>query len=87
LEIRDMVVLGDSRLVINALISQELTKYYRISLILSHITKLTKNLRKISYYHILRENNIVTDRMENEATLLPLGTLKKNGVSSHIYIP
>lgn len=74
-----MVVIGDSRLVIKALISQKLPKDSKITSILSCITKLSKELGKVTYHHILRENNAVADGLANEAAKLSLGAIKKMG--------
>jgi hypothetical protein len=39
-------------------------------------------MAKISFYHVMREHNGKANGMANEASKLPQGMLKKNGVVS-----
>jgi hypothetical protein len=52
------------------------------TLILSRVTNISKKFAKISFYHILRENNEGEDGLDNKVTIQPQGKIKRNGVVS-----
>jgi len=51
---------------IKALSLQEPSKHFKLALILSRVTKFSKKLAQISFYHIFRKNIDGADGLVNE---------------------
>ena len=85
--IDDIIVFGDSRLIIHALVTKSLHMQMKIRQIIKKIQRLTKAFRKIDFYHAFRNLNDRRDAEEKDATPLSKGILRLNGRFSTFKIP
>jgi ribonuclease HI len=75
MNITDLNVFGDSRIIIQALSSKNLTSHMRLRQILKKIKLLMTTFKSIQLFHILRELNGEADKEANKAVLLRKGVL------------
>jgi ribonuclease HI len=73
MNITDLNVFGDSRIIIQALSSKNLTSHMRLRQILKKIKLLMTTFQSIQLFHILRELNGEADKEANKAVLLSKG--------------
>jgi hypothetical protein len=82
-----LIIIGDSRVIIKALVHQTTPKDNKLASIFARINKAVQLMARVSYYHVLRELNNHVDHLENEASSLAQGVLVKNGGLSFSFIP
>jgi ribonuclease HI len=85
--ITDLNVFGDSRIVIQALISKNLPSHMRLRQILKKIKLLLTTFHSIQLFHILWELNGEADKEANKAALLRKGVLSIDGNKGYDNLP
>jgi ribonuclease HI len=75
MNITDLNVFGDSRIIIQALSYKNLTRHMRLRQILQKIKLLMTTFHCIQLFHILRELNGEADKEANKAVFLSKGVL------------
>jgi len=85
--IQDLVIIGDSRVIIQALIRHSKTQSASLNNLLDKIHLLLRNFNSYKLYHVLRELNGKADEEANKGTLLELGILKVNETVSSVALP
>jgi len=80
--IQDLVIIGDSRIVIKALIHQRKLKNAKLNNLLEKIQLLLGNFRSYKLYHVLRNLNEQADIEANEGVLLTAGTMQLKGTEA-----
>jgi ribonuclease HI len=80
-EIRELVVLGDSKTIIRMMIQGTNPRDPSLKKIMDRIRMVSRDI-KTTFYHILRENNIEADKMANAAIGAKPGALSIDGVST-----
>ena len=78
----DVVVIGDSRLLIQAMRGGRRAKSERMERLLQRIRYMAKRFRKIEFFHVLRELNIRADRAANKFIDLGCFDLNVNSIIS-----
>jgi ribonuclease HI len=84
---RTLIALGDSMLVIKAMIDQANPRGNKLSTLISRIIQILSHFDQVSFYHIKRELNGEADHWTKVASSLSSGLLIKNGVSYLSPIP
>ena len=85
--INEIIVLGDSRVIIQALSENTLPSQMHLRQMMRKIQALVSSFRKIEYFHILRKFNGKADRAENIGSTLGCGILRCNGSNSFCHLP
>ena len=85
--INEIIVLGDSRIIIQALAENTLPSQMHLRQMIRKIQALVSSFRKIEFFHILRKFNNKADRGTNIGSALGYGILKCNGLSSFCQLP
>jgi ribonuclease HI len=85
--IQDLVIIRDSRLIIQALILCKSVKNEKLHHILEKIQLLLGNLRSYKLYHFLQNLNASANTEANTDALSNIGTLQLNGTTSRIELP
>ena len=85
--INSLVVFGDSRMLIQALINQKRPSQLKLALIYQKIRHLSQSFHSISFYHILWGLNYLADNEANKGTLLNRGILEVDGLERRNDIP
>lgn len=80
-------VFGDSRLIIQAMNSQNIPSQVQLAPILKKIRLLLSKFHKISFYHVLRKLNSQADLAANLGSLRRRRSLLVNDVESNCSIP
>ena len=80
------MVFGDSRLIIQALNGGRRGKNDRKARLINRIRSKAKMFRKVNFFHVLRELNVLADLAANKSIVVGLNELIVNSVVS-IYIP
>ena len=78
----DVAVIGDSRLLIQAIRGGRRGKSERMERLLQRIRYMAKRFRKIEFFHVLRELNMRADRAANKFIDLGCFNLKVNSMIS-----
>jgi ribonuclease HI len=86
-KVKDLVIIGDSRLIIQALILHNPVKQTKLQHILEKIHLLLKRLRTFQLFHVLRDLNEQADEEANRGAILSIGELQINGITSYLAIP
>lgn len=76
--IRDLLVLGDSAILIAAMNSGNNFKQCALNRIRERITEQVRDMRKVSYKHVLRTHNTAADELANKAIRRPAGQVREN---------
>ena len=87
LDIQDLTVVGDSRIILHHLICRELPSSFRLRQVIRRIFLLLPLFNSIEFFHVLRDLNEQADSAANEAISIGLGVLSINGVQSLEPIP
>ena len=74
----DVMVFGDSRLVIQALNGGGRGKNKGTTRLINRIRTKTRLFRKVTFYHILRELNVLADKAANKSILIGQNDLVVN---------
>jgi ribonuclease HI len=85
--IHDITVIGDSRLIINALVKKISTNSTHLQTLLDKIRLITSKLHTCQFYHVLRDHNSIADQEANQGVKLKAGTLSINGTMIQVEIP
>jgi ribonuclease HI len=85
--IQDLVIIGDSRIVIKALIHQSKLKNEKLNNLLKKIQLLLGNFQSYKLYHVLGNLNEKADAEVNKGVLLTAGTMQLNGTVSTVDLP
>ena len=84
--VEEVMVFGDSRLIIQALNGERKGKNEQIVRLIKRIRSKAKMFRKVKFFHILRELNVLADLASNKSIAVGLNELIVNSVVS-INIP
>ena len=76
------MVFGDSRVIIQALNGGRRGKNERTARLINRIRSKAKMFRKIKFFHILRELNVLADLAANKSIVVGLNELNVNSVVS-----
>jgi hypothetical protein len=87
LRIQDLAIIGDSRIIIQAIIKQSTTQSIQLNNLLDKIHLLLRNLNIYHCYHVLRDLNRNVDKEANKGVLLDAGDLSVNGIIENVKIP
>ena len=82
----EVMVFGDSRLIIQALNGGRRGKNERTKRMINRIRSMVKMFRKIEFFHVLRELNVLADIAANKSIVVGLNDLIVNSIVS-TYIP
>ena len=85
--LKDIVVIEDSRLIIQTLNASNLPEDIKIWQMVKRIHSLRLSFQNIDAFHVLRKNNVWSDFVANAATSLARGILDSNGNISWSPIP
>jgi ribonuclease HI len=85
--IQELVIIGDSRIVIKALIHHSKLQNAKLNNLLDKIQLLLGKFRSFKIYHVLRNLNERADVEANKGALLTAGTLQLNGTTSKADMP
>jgi ribonuclease HI len=87
LGITDLTVVGDSRLIIQVVITRNLPPSCHLKQVMKCILALLPKFSDIGFYHVLRAHNGIADQATNEAFSLSKGSLKLNNALSLCLFP
>ena len=87
MKFKEVIVFGDSQVIIHALNIHAIPHNMRLRHLLRKIMNLLPAFHKIKFFHILRELNGEADKAANFATRLSKGTLCINENSQIFNIP
>lgn len=79
LNIREATVIGDSQIIISAMISKSPPANLKLARMIFRIKALESDFQKLNYYHVLRAHNKEVDSEANKAALLSTGVKLKEG--------
>ena len=82
-----MTIIGDSRLIIQAIIRHSKTQSAILNNLLDKIQLLLRNFKSYKLFHVLRDLNGEVDEEANRGTLLELGVLKVNEMVFSVALP
>jgi ribonuclease HI/exonuclease III len=85
--IRDLVIIGDSRLLIQAIVLPKHTKNAKLNNLIERIRLLLRGLRSFQIYHVLRALNRDADIEANRGVELAKGNTLANGILSKVDLP
>ena len=78
----EVMVFGDSRLIIHALNGGRRGKNERIARLINRIRSKAKMFRRLKFFHILRELNVMADLAANKSIVVGHNELIVNSVVS-----
>jgi hypothetical protein len=81
------MVIGDSRILIQAMVTNTLPTQMNLRHILKKIMRLSRSFQKIDFFHVLRHLNTEADQAAKSATHLSRGQLSLNGTLVFIPLP
>ena len=87
LNISEANVLGDSQIIINAIVSNSPALDLKLARLIVRIKGLENTFQKLNFYHVLRTNNKEADIEANKAALLSAGIKMKDEEESWEPIP
>jgi ribonuclease HI len=85
--IQELVIIGDSRIVIKALIHHSKLQNEKLNNLLDKIHLLLRKLRSFKIYHVLRKLNEREDTEANKGSRLTAGTMHLNGTTTKEDMP
>ena len=85
--INNIVLIGDSRLVIQALNTSSPLEDLKIRQLIKKIQSLFSSFQKIETFHVLRKNNKLADLAANQDSSLDKGVLPLNDNKTRCLIP
>ena len=85
--ITNLIVLGDSRIVIQALADNSLPNQMHLRRMIKKIKVLSHSLCKIEVFHVLQKHNSEADQANDTGSTLNFNSLLINGVSSYCPLP
>ena len=87
LNIKEAKIIGDSQTIIKMLVENTSPKDIRLLRLMMRIKQITNSFHKVSFFHVMRNNNKDVDMEANRAARLPAGTLVWNEKESWDLIP
>lgn len=87
LRISDLTVIGDSRIIIQAMVKRSKTQSIKLNNLLDKIWLILRNLNSCHFYHVLRDQNRSADKEANQGVLLEARALSVNGIREWVEIP
>ena len=87
LGISELIVIGDSRIVICALTEKLMPTHMALRHLICKIVTQASLFKKIDFYHVLRDYNSIADLEANKGASLSLGELILNGQGSYYPSP
>ena len=87
LDINEIMVIGDSQILIQALVTNSLPNQMKLRQIFKKIQRLSNSFRKIEFFHVLQHLNGEADQGENEIVPLRKGQLSRNRTLSIAPLP
>jgi ribonuclease HI len=87
LEIKEIMVIGDSQILIQAMVTNTLPTQMNLCHILKKIMRLSRSFQKIDFFHVLRHLNAEADQAAKAATHLSRGQLSLNGTLVFVPLP
>ena len=85
--IRDLVIIGDSRLLIQAIVLSKNTKNAKLNNLIDRIRLLLRGLQSFQFFHVLRALNQDADIEANRGVELAIGNTLANGIPSKVDLP
>jgi ribonuclease HI len=85
--IRNLIIIGDSRLLICAIARSTETQSAQLNNLLARIRLLLKDLDSFQVFHVLRELNKDADEEANRGVVLAQGSMIINGQLSTVDLP
>ena len=85
--IKEAKVIGDSQTLIKMLVENTSPKDLRLTRLMARIKKLASSFQKLSFFHVLWNNNKEADTEANRVSLLLVGTLLWDGEENWDPIP
>ena len=82
-----MIIIGDSRVIIQAIIRHSKTQSAILNNLLEKIHLLLRNFKSYKFFHVLRDLNGEADEEANRGTLLEPRVLKVNEVIVSVVLP
>jgi ribonuclease HI len=86
-KVKDLVIIGDSKLIIQALALRNPVKQINLQHILEKIQLLLKRLRTYQMFHVLQNSNEQSDAEANRGVISSIGEPQVNGITSFLAIP
>ena len=80
--ISELIVIGDSRIVICTLVENLMPNHMSLRKLIHKIVAQASSFKKNEFFHVLRENNSNADLEANKGSSLSLGELILNGQGS-----
>ena len=87
LSIKKLVIIGDSRIIIQALIKKKAPNSMELAHYHWKIINQMKTFEEVKFYHVLRNLNHLADQEANNGVELSKGVLKLNGIEKNEPIP
>jgi len=87
LRIQELTIIGDSRIIIQAIINHSKTQSITLNNLLDKIHLLLRNFKSYKFYHVLRDLNGEADKEANRGALLEAGVLTVNEVIESVELP
>jgi ribonuclease HI len=87
LKIQDLTVIGDSRIIIQAMVKRSNSQSIKLKSLLDKIRIISSKLNSCHFYHVLRDQNCSADQAANQGVSLEEGTLSVNGTMERVEIP
>jgi ribonuclease HI/exonuclease III len=87
LKIQDLTVIGDSRIIIQAMVKRSNSQSVKLNSLLDKIRILSSKLNSCHFYHVLRDQNGSADQAANQGVQMEEGTLSVNGTLERVEIP
>jgi ribonuclease HI len=85
--IRDLIIIGDSRMLIQAIVLNRVTQNAKLNNLLAKIRLLLRGLDSFQIYHVLRELNHDADIEANKGAELEAGQSLVNEQLSQVDLP
>jgi len=85
--IQDLIVIGDSRIIIQAMVKKSHSHSIKLQSLLDKIRIITSKLKSCQFFHVLRDQNCNADQEANQGVHLNAGTLSVNGILNQVEIP
>jgi len=86
-EIWNLIIIGDSRIIISAIIRSSKNQSAQLDNLLDKIRLLLRSFASYKLFHVLRDLNEGVDAEANRGALLAPGSLNLNGLLSTMEMP
>jgi ribonuclease HI len=87
LRIQELTIIGDSRIIIQAIINHSKTQSIILNNLLDKIHLLLRNFKSYKFFHVLRDLNGEADKEANRGALLEAGVLTVNEMIESVELP